>query len=157
MASRRLPKGKDPNDKGDDKDPNDKGDDKDPNDKGDDKGDDEDPNDDEDPDDDDSEGDDNSGDDSDMQIFVKFGGKTITLNVEANTTISNIKALIKDKEGIPKNNQRLIFNDQQLEDGYTLEDYNIQNETTITLMLAIKGGGKRARTSTSEDTVPKFI
>ena len=99
-------------------------------------------------DDDEGEGGDDDGDDEgsvasdgSMRIFIKMpNGKTITLAVEANDTIDTVKALVREKSGIPRKEQRLIFAGQQLEEGRMLSDYSIKHDDELQMFLRGRGG-----------------
>lgn len=76
-----------------------------------------------------------------MQIFVMtLTGRTVSLIVDPEETIKSVKEKLKDKDGVPVNEQRLIYGGHQLEDSKTLSDYSILRDSTIHLVLKLPGG-----------------
>ena len=90
-----------------------------------------------------------------MQIFVKtFTGGMMTLDVETTDSIEVVKFMIEDTEGIPPDQQRLIYGGKQLEDSRTLEEYAIEYYSTLHLMLRLRGGMMHSSSGESTRNMP---
>jgi ubiquitin len=90
-----------------------------------------------------------------MQLFVKtLTGKTVSIEVEEGESIEDVKAKIAEKEGIPPEQQRLIFGGQQLQDAKTLDDYNVGDDATLHLVLRLRGGLKAIQKMVASGSKP---
>ena len=89
-----------------------------------------------------------------MQVFVKSENSTIALSVEAATVVDDVKRIIWDREGVPPDKQRLIYNSSELQDGRRVSDYDIRKDSTIQLWLRLRGGMQVFFKTLTGNTIP---
>ena len=100
----------------------------------------------------------NTGGTAPFQLFVKtLTGKTITINCNPNDTIAHLKSLISEKEGVPADQQRLIFAGKQLADDQTINSYSINKDSTLHLVLRLRGGMEPAPAEPSTGSMQIFV
>ena len=91
-----------------------------------------------------------------MQIFVQnLNNETSTLDLELSASVLSVKQLLESREQIPAEDQLLTYAGRPLEDDCTLEDYDVQKESTLYLSLRLLGGGKKRKKKNY--TTPKKI
>ena len=76
-----------------------------------------------------------------MQVFVRtLAGRSTTLDVESTDTVKSLKEKLYLKEGISAGDQRLVFGGKELDETRSLSDYNIRKESTLYMLLRLRGG-----------------
>ena len=86
-----------------------------------------------------------------LQVFVKtFAGKTLTVEVEPDESVESLKNKLQSKEGIPPNQQRILFGGKQLDSKKSISDYGIEDESTMNMVLRLRGG-RESRNNDNND------
>lgn len=83
-----------------------------------------------------------------VQIFVRnLNGKSLAIMVSPSDTVESLKAKVEEREGLPASEQRLLYGGKQLEPGRILADYGVQKESTLHLVLRLRGGSGESLTN----------